>query len=82
MALEHAQIVLNMGWFPHSVMQQARTHRVGVSFDVQSMRYTGERICRAAERKLKLEEVFYLRPQESTETAKGRSTATLRLSGL
>ena len=28
-------------------MQQARTHRV-VSFDVQSMRYTGERICRAA----------------------------------
>ena len=33
--LEHAQIVLNVGWFPHSVMQQARTHRVGVSFDVQ-----------------------------------------------
>ena len=32
--LEHAQIVLNVGWFPHSVMQQARTHRVGVSFDV------------------------------------------------
>jgi thymidylate synthase (FAD) len=27
--LEHAQIVLNVGWFPHSVMQQARTHRVG-----------------------------------------------------
>ena len=60
--LEHAQIVLNVGWFPHSVMQQARTHRVGVSFDVQSMRYTGERICRAAEGKLELEEVFYLRP--------------------
>jgi thymidylate synthase (FAD) len=35
--LEHAQIVLNVGWFPHSVMQQARTHRVGVSFDVQCM---------------------------------------------
>jgi thymidylate synthase (FAD) len=35
--LEHAQIVLNAGWFPHSVMQQARTHRVGVSFDVQCM---------------------------------------------
>ncbi len=29
--MEHAQIVLNVGWFPHSVMQQARTHRVGVS---------------------------------------------------
>ena len=60
--LEHAQIVLNVGWFPHSVMQQARTHRVGVSFDVQSMRYTGERICRAADGELPLEEVFYLRP--------------------
>lgn len=59
--LEHAQIVFNVGWFPHSVMQQARTHRVGVSFDVQSMRYTGERICRAANGKLDLEEVFYLR---------------------
>jgi thymidylate synthase (FAD) len=60
--LEHAQIVLNVGWFPHSVMQQARTHRVGVSFDVQSMRYTGERICRAATGQIDLEEVFYLRP--------------------
>ena len=60
--MEHAQIVLNVGWFPHSVMQQARTHRVGVSFDVQSMRYTGERICRAADGDLDLEEVFYLRP--------------------
>lgn len=60
--LEHAQIVLNVGWFPHSAMQQARTHRVGVSFDVQSMRYTGVRICRAAIGLLDLEEVFYLRP--------------------
>jgi thymidylate synthase (FAD) len=60
--LEHAQIVLNVGWFPHSVMQQARTHRVGVSFDVQSMRYTGDRIRRAARGELALEEVFYLRP--------------------
>ena len=59
---EHAQIMLNVGWFPHSVMQQARTHRVGVSFDVQSMRYTGERICRAADGALDLEDVFYLRP--------------------
>jgi len=31
-----------VGLVPHSVMQQARTHRVGVSFDVQSMRYTGD----------------------------------------
>jgi len=28
-ALEHPQIILNAGWFPHSVMQQARTHRAG-----------------------------------------------------
>ena len=42
--LEHAQIVFSTGYFPHSVMQQARTHRVGVSFDVQSMRYTGNRV--------------------------------------
>jgi thymidylate synthase (FAD) len=69
--LEHAQIVLNVGWFPHSVMQQARTHRVGVSFDVQSMRYTGDRICKAANGELELEEVFYLRPD-------GRLTATAR----
>jgi thymidylate synthase (FAD) len=60
--LEHPQITFNVGWFPHSVMQQARTHRVGVSFDVQSMRYTGDRICHAARGMLELEEVFYLRP--------------------
>jgi thymidylate synthase (FAD) len=59
--LENTQIVLNVGWFPHSVMQQARTHRVGISFDVQSMRYTGDRICKAANGELDLEEVFYLR---------------------
>jgi len=60
--LEHAQIVLNAGYFPHSVMQQARTHRVGVSFDVQSMRYTGQRICDVAANGLDPEQVFYLRP--------------------
>lgn len=59
--LEHPQITLNVGWFPHSVMQQARTHRIA-SFDVQSMRYTGERVCRAANEEIDLEEVFYLRP--------------------
>ena len=35
--LESPQITLNCGWFPHSVMQQLRTHRVGVSFDVQCL---------------------------------------------
>lgn len=60
--LEHAQIVLNVGWFPHSVMQQARTHRVGVSFDVQSFRYTSQRIVDVSTGKREIEEVFYIRP--------------------
>jgi len=70
--LEHGQIVLNVGWFPHSVMQQARTHRVGVSFDVQSMRYTGERIVRAANGHTDLEEVFYLRPVGNYSDRQGK----------
>lgn len=73
--LEHAQIVLNVGWFPHSVMQQARTHRVGVSFDVQSMRYTGDRICKAASGALPLEEVFYLRPEGNYSDRQGKKYA-------
>ena len=73
--LEHAQIVLNVGWFPHSVMQQARTHRVGVSFDVQSMRYTGDRISKAAKRELELEEVFYLRPVGDYSDRQGKKYA-------
>lgn len=35
--LEHPNIVFNCGYFPHSVMQQIRTHRVGISFDVQCL---------------------------------------------
>jgi thymidylate synthase (FAD) len=35
--IEHPQIVLNVGWFPHSCMQQIRTHRIGISFDVQCL---------------------------------------------
>ena len=60
--LEHPQITFNCGYFPHSVMQQARTHRVGTSFDVQSLRYTGKRFLEVAEGKLDIEDVFYLRP--------------------
>lgn len=70
--LEHPQITLNAGWFPHSVMQQARTHRVGISFDCQSMRYTGDRICQAANNILDLEEVFYLRPVGSYRDRQGK----------
>lgn len=60
--LEHPQITLNAGWFPHSVMQQARTHRVGLSFDVQSFRYTSQRIIDVSTGRREIEEVFYLRP--------------------
>ncbi len=35
--IEHPQITFNVGYFPHSMMQQVRTHRVGVSFDVQCL---------------------------------------------
>jgi thymidylate synthase (FAD) len=73
--LEHAQIVLNVGWFPHSVMQQARTHRVGVSFDVQSGRYTGQRICKVATGELPAEQVFYLRQPGVYRDRKGKSYA-------
>lgn len=59
--LEHPQIVFNVGWFPHSTMQQIRTHRL-LSFDTQSFRYTGQRIVEVAEEKLSVGEVFYLRP--------------------
>lgn len=60
--LEHPQIVFACGWFPHAVMQQARTHRVGVSFDVQSSRYTSKRIIDVIYGRRPVEEVFYLRP--------------------
>ena len=60
--IEHPQITFNVGYFPHSMMQQIRTHRVGVSFDVQSFRYTGSRIIDVVEGKRDLEDVFYLRP--------------------
>jgi thymidylate synthase (FAD) len=60
--LEHSQIVFNVGYFPHSMMQQIRTHRIGISFDVQSFRYTGQRVIDVVEGKREIEEVFYLRP--------------------
>ena len=60
--LEHPQINFAVGHFPHSVMQQARTHRVGVSFDVQSFRYTGQRVFDVINGKANVTDVFYLRP--------------------
>jgi thymidylate synthase (FAD) len=79
--LEHPQITFNCGWFPHSVMQQARTHRVGVSFDVQSGRYTGQRVVAVNDGTLDVEEVFYLRPVGTYSDRQGHKydyTAQLR----
>jgi thymidylate synthase (FAD) len=53
-------------------MQQARTHRVAVSFDVQSMRYTGKRICQVADGLLDIEEIFYLRPVGTYSDRQGK----------
>ncbi|MGD1904204.1 MAG: FAD-dependent thymidylate synthase [Geitlerinemataceae cyanobacterium] len=60
--LEHPQITLNAIGFPHAVMQQARTHRVGVSFDVQSFRYTSASVLEVARGDRPVEDVFYFRP--------------------
>lgn len=75
--LENPQISFNVGYFPHSCMQQMRTHRTGISFDVQSFRYSGTRIYDLAvlasgvnfgdEEKTEnflpeIEKIFYVRP--------------------
>lgn len=59
--LEHPQIVFNVGGFPHSVVQQATRHRLA-SFDVQSGRFCGENVRRAANGEIPIEEAFYYRP--------------------
>lgn len=42
--LEHFHMTFEAVGFPHDVMAQHRTHRVGTSFAVQSQRYTSERV--------------------------------------
>ena len=46
----------------HNTMMQLRTHRVGCTFDYQSMRYTGKRISKVANHEIPPEDVFYVRP--------------------
>lgn len=46
----------------HNTIVQLRTHRAGISFDVQSMRYSGKRIEKVAAGELPIEDVFYVRP--------------------
>jgi thymidylate synthase (FAD) len=70
--VEHPQIVFNCGYFPHSVMQQARTHRTGVSFDVQSYRYTSQQVIDVIDAGKDIEEVFYLRPVGNYSDRQGK----------
>ena len=58
---EHASLTLALR-ADHNTIMQLRTHRVGLSFDVQSLRYTGARIEKVARGELPVEEVFYIRP--------------------
>lgn len=60
--LEHPHITFSVSGFVHNVAMQARTHRIGVSFDVQSQRYTGERVIKSVLGEKPLHEVFYVRP--------------------
>lgn len=59
--LEHPQLSLLLQ-IDHNTAMQLRTHRVGLTFDLQSQRYTGERILKAASGEIAVEEVFYIRP--------------------
>ena len=60
--LEHPQITFSCAGFVHNVIVQARTHRIGTTWDVQSQRYTGKRVVKVASGELDVEEVFYVRP--------------------
>lgn len=57
---EHVSLTLALR-ADHNTIMQLRTHRLG-SFDVQSMRYTGDRLEKVANGDLAPEDVFYVRP--------------------
>lgn len=59
--LEHPQLSLLLR-ADHNTMVQLRTHRIGASYDCQSMRYTGERMIKVAKGEVPTEHVFYVRP--------------------
>lgn len=67
--LEHSGITVACGYMPHSLMQQLRTHRISVTFDVQSFRYTSKGLLKAADIGFDVndlrhvEKVVYLRPE-------------------
>lgn len=70
--LEHPQITFSVSGYVHSVMVQARTHRIGTSWDCQSQRYTGMRVNKVASGELPPEDVFYVRPPGYYTNRKGK----------
>jgi thymidylate synthase (FAD) len=71
--IEHPAITLGCKGFPHSVIQQARTHRVGISFDIQSFRYTSKGVIEVAQDLRDIEDVFYFRPVGHYKDRQGKS---------
>lgn len=69
---EHPAITFSAGYYPHNVAMQLRTHRVGITFDVQSQRYTGQRVLKVIEGELDFDEVFYIRPVGVYQNRQGR----------
>lgn len=59
--LEHSHLTLSMQ-ADHNTIMQLRTHRIGLSFDIQSMRYSGVRVEKVASGELQVDDVFYVRP--------------------
>lgn len=58
--LEHPQLSLALR-ADHNTIMQLRTHRVGITFDLQSMRYSGKRVEKVALGELPVDDVFYIR---------------------
>jgi thymidylate synthase (FAD) len=59
---ESPALTVNVVGFPHDVMQQIRTHRVGLNFQVQSGRYTSKRFTGYPKNGLDIEDLIYMRP--------------------
>ncbi|NJM20417.1 MAG: thymidylate synthase (FAD) [Richelia sp. SM1_7_0] len=58
--LESPSITFACGYIDHDTIMQARTHRVGTSFAVQSMRYTSKQFIKASENSNLLEDVIFI----------------------
>lgn len=71
--IESPSIHFAVRGFPHVVMQQARTHRIGVHFGVQSFRYTSKNIIEVANGTCNVEKVFYTRPVGTYRDRQGKT---------